>query len=254
MNKRKFVFVLAIVLLVGCLWGCSATNGEMPKETKAPVVLTDRQKQILTDNNLPADYDQLPLSQQEAIMAIEEMLSYAENKYGIPFSYAGYASAGPIEKEHMRAYPSSGFMATDCFTITKTDGGYEDDYITVACTDLFTAYLTDVLSTLCPDAAVKVYTNITSVSLDAVPEDPADFDGNIGSFICIFVDGSTCDEEAFSQLMTDFKDYLYAHKLYGCVRFNRMKADTLEHLTRFNYTDYFSDADCDVSEMFYVQD
>ena len=36
-----------------------------------------------------------------------------------------------LEKEHMRAFPTSGDIEVDSFTITRTDDGYEDDFINI---------------------------------------------------------------------------------------------------------------------------
>ena len=55
--------------------------------------LTERQKDILKSQNLPQQWDELDMSVQESIEAIEEMLQYLEHKYGKTFVYAGYKKA-----------------------------------------------------------------------------------------------------------------------------------------------------------------
>ena len=52
--------------------------------------LNERQKKILVENGLSADWKDLKYDQKESITAIEEMLEYLEEKYGKEFEYLGY--------------------------------------------------------------------------------------------------------------------------------------------------------------------
>ncbi len=50
---------------------------------QSDVLLNERQKEILVARGLPTEYDELTSSQKKVIVAIEEMLVHAENKYGM---------------------------------------------------------------------------------------------------------------------------------------------------------------------------
>ena len=106
--KRTFAVFLASV----CLWsaaGCTGAGTGMDREDeKVSTELTQRQRELLEEMGLPADYDKLTDTQKNAVTSIEAMLSYLESKYQEEFCYLSYAEAGTLEKEHLEAYPASG--------------------------------------------------------------------------------------------------------------------------------------------------
>ncbi len=254
MNKRTVPFLLAaLCLLLLGLCGCASSRTESHENQKPEVTLSQRQKNILAEQGLPTEYDALPPHQQRAIVAIEEMLLYAEDKYDLPFSYAGYTEAGPMEKEHMRAYPTSGYMATDSFTITKTEAGYEDDFIAVATAPHFAAYICENLEVFLPNTEVKVYAEITNTSLTEVPAGETDFDGNVAGILWIFVDGAACSEENLEAFQTQVADFLHEHELCGMAEVILLKEGQLANLSAFNFTDYLSPEHYDSRETLYIK-
>ena len=112
------------------------------------VELNKRQKSILEAEGLPTDYEKLTWTQKRAIVSIEEMLQYVDEKYNKTFLYAGYVPAGPMETEHLIAYPSDGDKQDESFTITRTENGYEDDYISVVINDDFFDYVSNGIQPL----------------------------------------------------------------------------------------------------------
>ena len=92
--KRNVGFGLIVSLIILMMGVCGSTmnNSDLPSNTESKVFLTQRQKDILTEQGLSTEYTELSASQQKAIVAIEEMLSYAEKKYKTSFSYAGYSA------------------------------------------------------------------------------------------------------------------------------------------------------------------
>ena len=52
------------------------------------------------------------------------MLCYVEEKYNTSFSYAGYIAASTLEKEHMRAFPTSGDIEVDSLMIPTIGQAY----------------------------------------------------------------------------------------------------------------------------------
>ncbi|MBQ6463012.1 MAG: hypothetical protein IJJ59_06795 [Pseudobutyrivibrio sp.] len=83
MKKRLVSMVLILGMLIQ-FGGCSGMD-LIGKEK-----LNERQKKILVENGLSADWKDLKYDQKESITAIEEMLEYLEEKYGKEFEYLGY--------------------------------------------------------------------------------------------------------------------------------------------------------------------
>lgn len=241
--KKRLGFgaiVILIILMIG-MCGCNMNNSDLPNNAESKVSLNQRQKDILAEQGLPTDYSELSVSQQRAIVAIEEMLLYVENKYSTSFSYAGYTAQSALEKEHMRAFPTSGDMETDSFTITRTDDGYADDFINTAANTMFASYVCESVKSLAPNTEIKVFTEITETSLLEVPTDVADFDGQVESSLWIFVDGTTFAEQDLSTFKSQFTEFMKEHKLYGMAQVIFLKEGKIAYPTKYNFTDYLSD-------------
>ncbi len=252
MKKKSLVWlILSLTILVIGVCGCMNKQTDSAGSGENKVTLSQRQKDILAQQGLPTEYDALPAHQQRAIVAIEEMLSYAEAKYDMAFSYAGYAETGPMEAEHLRAYPSAGHMAVDTFTITKTETGYEDDFVLVAAGPRFAAYVQEQLQGFLPQAGIKVYAQVTETSLSEVPTAETVLDGKVDGSVWIFVDGEACSGEAFTAFQQQAADFMQEHQLYGMMQFILLKEGNLIYLTEYNYTDYLSPEHYDSRETLY---
>lgn len=250
---KKWICILTAMVLLAGMCSCSGKEQGSPKNPTQTVVLTERQKKILTDNGLSPEYDELTTSQQSAIDAIEKMLVYLENKYGLAFSYEAYLAPFAMEQEQLMAYPSAGPNQSDCVTVTTTKDGYHDDYVAVASTDLFASYVANGLSELHPGIVVQVYPQITKTYLEMVPERETELDGNVESSLVIFVDANTCSESEFQELQSNFENWMRQHELYGIVRLLRLKEDTIQYLTKYNYVDYLGSEYCDSDLNFSIQ-
>lgn len=252
MKKKDFgMFAIVFGLIVG-VSGCAMNNSELSKATEEVTLLNERQKSILAEQGLATNYDGLTASQQEAIVAIEEMLQYAENKYDMNFSYAGYVTESSLEKEHMRAYPASGDKAVDCFTITKTSDGYTDDYISVAANQNFCIYVCDGVKGLSYGIDVKVFAEITSTSLKEIPSVGDAFDGNIEGSLWIFIDETSLSGDKWSDFVAEFKEWMEGHSLYGVVQMILLKENNIKYITRYNYVDYLSEEYYKSREVIYI--
>lgn len=254
--KRKIGFgiiVSLIILMIG-VCGCTMNNSDLPNNNESKGSLNQRQKDILTEQGLSTEYTELSASQQKAIVAIENMLCYAEKKYNTSFSYAGYSAQSSLEKEHMRAFPSSGDKETESFTITKTDDGYEDDYINVAANEIFVSYVSEEIKTILPNTEIKVFAEITKTSLNEVPTEDTQLKGKIESSLWIFIDGATFGEENLNNFKTNFSEYLTEHQLYGMVQIILLKDGKIAYPTKYNYTDYLSEEYYAVRETLYVNE
>ncbi len=238
---ENVVKIVSLIILMMGVCGCTKNNSDLPSNTESEVSLTQRQTDILTEQGLSTEYTELSASQQKAIVAIEEMLSYAEKKYNTSFSYAGYIAQSSLEKEHMRAFTTSGDKETDSFTITKTDAGYEDDYVNVAANAIYVAYVCDGIKAILPNTEIKVFAEITKTSLVEVPTVDTDLQGKIDSSLWVFIDSTTFGEQDLSKFKTDFNEYLIEHQLYGIAQLILLKDGKIAYLTKYNYTDYLSE-------------
>lgn len=250
--KRNFGIVAGLIVLMMIVCGCTMKNSSLPDNTKSEVSLSQRQKDILAEQGLSTEYNELSASQQRAIVAIEDMLCYAEKKYSTSFSYAGYSAASPLEKEHMRAFPTSGDKETDSFTITKTDDGYKDDFINVAVNAMFVSYVCDGIKSFDPGTEIKVFAEITRTSFDEVPPENTDFEGKIESGLWIFLDRATFTEEDLSSFKIRFTEFMNSNKLYGVAQIILLKDGKIAYPTKYNYTDYLSDEHYICRETVYI--
>ena len=164
--KRTFAVFLASV----CLWsaaGCTGAGTGMDREDeKVSTELTQRQRELLEEMGLPADYDKLTDTQKNAVTSIEAMLSYLESKYQEEFCYLSYAEAGTLEKEHLEAYPASG-TPSDVVTVYRTyeDGEYhyEDDYGNIGVRPLYESRVREFAVQSFPESGIKVFSDIRNL-------------------------------------------------------------------------------------------
>ncbi len=128
--KNRIKIITSILIVMTILGGCSSKIEEK-------IELTDRQMDILISEDLPTDWNELTGQQQESIMAIEEMLQYLEEKYDKEFVYKGYRADNLIynDEESLLVYAKGDNPDTDCFTVERTEDGFEDDYETVLAQD-----------------------------------------------------------------------------------------------------------------------
>lgn len=105
------------------------------------------------------------------------MLTYAENKYNASFKYAGYIAKNGLEPEQLKAYPASGSRDDGCFTVTGTDDGYKDNYVSVYSEDLFASYVLSGIQELVSETKIKVVAGTATLSLSVIPDDGSAFDG-----------------------------------------------------------------------------
>lgn len=245
------IIVSSIILMMG-VCGCTMNNSELPNSAESAVSLNQRQKDILAEQGLSTEYTELSIAQQEAIVEIENMLCYVEEKYNMAFSYAGYSAQGPLEQEHMRAFPTSGDKETDSFTITKTDAGYEDDYINVAANAMYVAYVCDGIKTILPNTEVKVFAEITKTSLVEVPTVDTDLQGKVESSLWIFIDGASFNGQDLTEFKANLNDYLTEHQLYGMAQLILLKDGKIAYPTKYNYTEYLSEEHYAAREILYV--
>ena len=248
--KRLVILLISIITIVS-LVGCGAKEKESEKEPE--VVLNERQKQILEEVELPTEYEELNYTQQKAIVRIEEMLTYLDEKYDEEFAYCGYISKSVLEPEQLFAYKVGTDRDFDSFTVETTENGFEDDYIEFISTDLFSEYIWDLVKELCPDTEMKVYSDITDTTLTEIPDEKSKFDGTTEGIIMIYLDGQTCSDEQYAYVQSNLGNLLKEHEIYCMADILRTKDDVIVYLTKYNHTDYLSDEFYSDRESIYVK-
>lgn len=246
MRKRQLFGIVSVfgmaILASGCITSTGQDSTKMSRNieesTDKQVVLSERQQQILKEENLPTDYEKLTVSQKMAIASMEEMLQYAEKKYNESFLYAGYVFKSVVEEEHMIAYPENGDKEEDCFTITKTDDGYEDNYVAVKIQDDFIDYIYDNIISFSNDTPMRVYGTVLGADMEKLPDAISEVDGKVTSSLLVFLDGETFDAEDIQEFEFDVASVLREHELYGQVQFILLNKGILTELSKYNYLDY----------------
>jgi len=265
---KKYIFLVITVILIillALLSGCSvvvtkvdptaptkeAAIREETKATKPVVILNERQIKILRDCDLPTDYDELNYTQKKAIVAMEEMLQYADEKYNDTFCYEGYVAKGPLEEEHMYAYPKG--KSHLVFTITRTEDGFEDNYMTKAVHDDLITYLVELFEPINNGSKARLFIDhIGRVDLEKIPTDYSKFDGNISFNLTLMVDGATCTEEQIIELQNRVANTLLEHKLYGRIQFVLLEKGCYEELNSYTYTQFLGNHNYSYRERIYL--
>lgn len=217
----------------------------MNNHTEAAISLTERQVEILAAEGLPGEYEALTWTQKKAIIAIEEMLQAVEQKYGREFAYAGYAAKQRLEPECLRAYPVGGDRKKETFIASrKTVNGetvFRDNHLLIASEEKFSRYIESEFKMLAALEEIKVYSTLTELTTDSMPDDHKEFDGRTAAEILIFLDRTSCSAEQLKGIIHSFTAWMREHRIYGAVQYILLKESILPILDRYNYTDYLSE-------------
>lgn len=248
MNAYKAMISLLCCI---CLCGCNAEiskptpsndqNATTQKEDDL-TNLTDRQKQILEQMELPTDYEQLNYTQQHAIKRIEIMLRYLEEKYEMEFSYAGYVPAGAMESEHLTAYPTADGMGEGANLITVKPYGetfkdnYSDKEIREYYESLVSAFIEDYFQS---EQAVFINYRFSSSFNDISEVTDDNFHYKASTETLIFASDTICNEAQIKTFAETFKLWLEEHEIISGSRVSLIYGD-VTGVTRENFSDYYS--------------
>ena len=228
----------------------------MNNHTDATISLAERQVAILSSVSLPTEYDALTWTQKKAIIAIEEMLQAVERKYGREFVYAGYSAKSILEPERLWAFPVDGNQETETFVVTrkKVDGKvvYEDTYLLIAAKELFSRYIETELKAMTGLEEIKVYSRLTKLTTESVPESYEAFDGHTSAELWVFFDGASCSVDQQRRIIRDFECWKQEHRVYGMVQYILLHENVLPSLTQYNYTNYLAKQDYKAREFSYA--
>ena len=224
-------------------------DNSIEKDTK--VILTERQKEILTREGLPSNYDELTYTQKKAIVSIEEMLSAIETKYGMLFEYSSYTGVGYIGSESLTAYPS-GYSEYYSFTVTRKlkDGEYvyEDGFKQMLTKSVFNEFILNYCNKELGVGNVKVYSIVTNIKTNQFPISLQNVAHNVDGDNWIFIDGEFVSKEKYNEFLVNYRRWVDENEISSSNRIVLLNGGILEKLTEFNYTDYFSSSYCTSDE------
>lgn len=240
--KIKVLCLMILIVVVG-VSGCGMEQNKMELKKAnmyANVELTQRQKNILEEQGLSTEVNDLTVIQIKSIIAIEEILSYLENKYDKSFVYVGYTPASSLEQESLRACISGGDPQFDSFDVKRTEDGYEDDYMLVAIRDDYTNYIEELLKSELKNESLRLFAQIYTTELTELPEDKEDYLETVSSWKAVFMYLPEKEEAQMTQCAQEIEQILRSKKIkYDCeVVF--LKENILHELTAYNYMDYLT--------------
>lgn len=238
--KSKFIIILLISLVVIGGYGCTMADNKQITTATPEMTLNDRQISILKDLGLSTSYADLTLTQQNAIVAIEDMLEYADEKYSKKFAYAGYTQPGTGSIESMSAYPADGSKTTDTFTIKKTSTGYTDDYLSVLANKLLSQQIPQELKAIGSNVSTVALTRVIDATLTSAPSSIDDLKGHVNVSMSVFIYGAGFDENALKNYENDFVALMNAKGIKGAADMMVLKNDQTSEIDAFNYKNYLS--------------
>ena len=249
-HKQRLIpaFLVTILLIGSC--GCNYETGansekKNPQNTGGDIVLSERQTQILLEQGLPTEYDELGKTQQAAIVAIEKLLNYLDEKYMIDFSYLGYNPAGVLENEELAAYPTDGDKLLDVVKVTvNSKCEIEDNYMDIATRSVYNSVVIGYIKQTYGEKEFFVHTSINTSRIDHLPIKAEDVSGNVGASCLVFFDTESTDESKFEEFALSFKDWMKDNKYYGSHQLFLLESGLVKYLSDYNYSDYFRAGKC----------
>ena len=256
MDKKsieKYVIIfLGVLVLLLIIVVCMHLIKNKKNDNNPTIVLNERQKEILISQGLPIDYEELNYTQKESIIAIEELLTFVENKYGIEFCYDGYIPRRNLEEETLYAYPK-GEDTKRITVIRTTNDNITDNYINILLEEPVQNMILEYISDKINSNDVKVYLEVTDTNINTTENLINNIKGNVGINAIIFVDEDIVSTAMYLEILENFKTWLKEEQLDGLYQLIRLKENKLKYLTQYNYSDYLSDEHYIEREDFYIK-
>ncbi len=234
MRKKitSIVLLLFGVMFLLCACNMATEQGENKSNTseEAIVVLNQRQKDILSQMNLPKNYEELTIIQKNAIVAIEDMLSYLENKYDETFTYSGYYEASSAEEEHLTAVCSLG-VVTVYRSRENGQYSYNDNYLAISASPQYQEAISNYLAEFFEGGKYKVFSVVNSISNTEVM-----LLHGASAVSYVFFD-STVTETEFAVFVSHYADWIkeQANGNATITKFYLLQNDDLGNIYDFNY-------------------
>ena len=251
--KRIYILLLSAVLIIGGS-GCSVKNES--SETKRPEpTLNEWQKDFLSEQKLPTEYEELNLTQRLSVAAIYEMIMYLEDKYGVTFEYTGYVRPQILENEYMTAIPKGGNELTDTVTVTRQDDGtLKDDYPNIVVRPYFEQMITDYVEDYFGSDDIRVFSTVTKTSInDLTIITEETISGNISGRSTVFISKDLGSKEEMIKFANDYCIWLKKHDISCDSQVMLLYNPDISKINRINYSDYFGKEYIKIRLMCYVE-
>lgn len=238
--KRKWL--VCLLTLCCCttisLCACNESKEEVKQsigvsnEKEDTIMLNQRQKEILEQLNLPMEYTELTLSQKNAIVAIEDMLVYLDEKYDESFSYSGYFEASSTEEEHLVVESSVGTV-TVYRHYENGEYSYEDNYNAIVAVPKYEEMVSEYVSQTFDTSKFKVFCEVEEINGD---NDNILSCSTAGTYL--FVDSSVGQQE-FSDFVAQYCNWMQEQSEGNATvtQFYLVQEGMLSDIYTFNYKD-----------------
>lgn len=239
-RNSKYIKIITIIILIFVFSsGCSAYKN--PINDKKEINLTNRQKEIFQEANLPSDYSKLSLTQKNAIMSIEEMLVYLEEKYDEKFIYFGYVPEGAMDKEHLlacRADMSSEEQITVYRDIQGEKTSFSDDYLDILAKPIYEETIHEYIQKFFESEDYQLFIDVDVFREDFNKETILE---NVSASLCIMFDASKCDNIKLKEFTNDYSLWMLEKSkksISSSGTFCRIESNSFKQLNKYNYEEY----------------
>lgn len=158
-RRMSLIRIGIAALMVGCAFSAAYFWNMTVTPHLLQIELTERQQELLAQLELPKELEELSAKQKKAVVRIDEMLTYLEEKHDLEFRYSGYTAGELFGEEKLTAFPVGGNPLTDTVTV-KTDnwGDFTDDFAWVRSKGLYNAEVKKLFESNLKENCAKVLT------------------------------------------------------------------------------------------------
>ena len=238
---NKVITIIVCICVVFSLSGCLAGNIE--QETKKSqdkskavagkmVQLTERQKDILQENGLPTNPEELDRAQLSAIIAMEELFEYLDQKYEEEFEYAGYIAESPLDTEQLMVQVVGG-TSLDIVSVYRENGVITDDYANLLVKEPYEAAINEFFEQYEGGIESKTFSKIYGVEGDMNTQNLIEI---VRAGSNVYIRKSESNMEILSQLGMKVGEW-YARQAKGRVSYIHiiiLEHQEYEEINKFN--------------------
>lgn len=247
-----FILMLLLAFITGCVNTSSNSNANSSydgeniiQENSEMTALNSRQIEICENLELPTEFNELTITQQECIVRIDELLTYLDNKYNTTFHYVGYSQAGVLENEWLKAYSDELNEYYYTTLVVEEDGSNSDDYLEIISKCLLEVYATEYLNESFNNR-FKVYSLECRYGGDSIPDELSDFEGKTSLTIEIVVEGKN-NYNHLNDYAKKIVDWYKENKIIGYVNFVMVSDNYFDSITNYNLSSLLIDDDTEIS-------
>ena len=241
---NKVITIIVCICVVFSLSGCLV--GDIEQETKKSqdeskkvagemIQLTERQKDILQENGLPTNPEELDWVQLSAIVAMEELFEYLDQKYEEEFEYAGYIAESPLDREQLMVQVMGG-TSLDIVSVYRENGVITDDYANLLVKEPYEVAINEFFEQYEGGIESKTFSKIYGVEGDINTQNLISI---VGASSCIYIPELEIDTKELDIIAKKFGEW-YVEQADGMDTVNTimiLENHKYEELNQFNESD-----------------